>query len=95
MRSTIRKRSIKLAGHKTTVSLEDEFWTSLKDIAQERDQYISDLIAEIDGARQDENLSSTIRMFILHYYRDKLDRQEQVVVPPTSKWLNSVGRSSG
>jgi predicted DNA-binding ribbon-helix-helix protein len=72
--STIKKRTIKCAGRVTSISLEDDFWTSLRNIARERHQRISHLITELNGARQDGNLSSAIRMFVLSYYRDKLVR---------------------
>jgi predicted DNA-binding ribbon-helix-helix protein len=67
------KRSILIAGHRTSVSLEDAFWTALKDIAQARHVSVAELIASIDGARQTGNrtgnLSSAIRVFVLDYYR--------------------------
>lgn len=72
MKSTIIKRSIVVAGHKTSVSLEDAFWQGLKEIANERDLTLSDLVATIDGNRQDGNLSSAIRQFVLGQYRDRL-----------------------
>src|SRR5262245_24767924 len=81
--TTIKKRSIIIDGRHTRISLEDAFWTSLRHIAHERDQFISHLIAEIDGARQNENLCSTIRIFVLHYYHDKLARHRLMVVLPT------------
>lgn len=83
---SVKKRCIEFGGRRTSISLEDEFWRSLKNIAHERYQCISHLIAEIDGARQDGNLSSAIRMFVLRYYRDKLDGQE-LVLPPTTPHL--------
>jgi predicted DNA-binding ribbon-helix-helix protein len=69
MKSQVIKRSIVIAGHKTSVSLEDAFWRGLKDIAQERDMTLSDLVASIDAERQHGNLSSAIRLFVLDYYR--------------------------
>ena len=60
----IKKRSVDIAGHRTSVSIEAEFWDGLRDIATARKISISDLIAEIDGAR-DGNLSSAIRVFVL------------------------------
>jgi len=73
MKSTVLKRSIVIAGHKTSVSLEDEFWSFLKEIAEERDQTLSDLVAEIDGDRKHGNLSSGIRLFVLGYARDQAE----------------------
>jgi predicted DNA-binding ribbon-helix-helix protein len=72
MKSTIVKRSIVVAGHKTSVSLEDAFWLGLKEIADERQLKLSDLVGEIDAYRQDANLSSAIRLFVLGRYRDRL-----------------------
>jgi predicted DNA-binding ribbon-helix-helix protein len=73
--SGIRKHSIVLAGRKTSVSLEEEFWKSLRAIAWGRRETLSDLLAKIDADRQSANLSSAIRMFVLRCYRDELDRR--------------------
>lgn len=59
------KRSIAIAGHRTSVSLEAPFWTELKRIAAERETSVAALIAEIDGERARVNLSSAIRVFVL------------------------------
>ena len=69
MKSPVIKRSIVIAGHKTSVSLEDAFWRGLKEIAIGRDKTLSDLVAEIDTERQHGNLSSAIRLFVLDHYR--------------------------
>jgi predicted DNA-binding ribbon-helix-helix protein len=69
MKSVVIKRSVALAGHKTSVSLEDAFWKGLKEIARQRDMTLSDLIASIDNDRQYGNLSSAIRLFVLDFYR--------------------------
>ena len=71
MRSAVLKRSIVIAGHKTSVSLEDEFWNSLKEIAGERGMTVAELVAAIDGEREHANLSSAIRLFVLGVYRDQ------------------------
>ena len=71
MRSQVAKRSIVIAGHTTSVSLEDEFWKSLKEIAGERGMTLAELVAAIDGNRQHANLSSAIRLFVLGVYRDQ------------------------
>ena len=71
MKSPVIKRSIVIAGHKTSVSLEDAFWTSLKDIADDRNVTLSDLVSSIDTDRQHGNLSSAIRLFVLDHYRTK------------------------
>ena len=69
MKSPVVKRSIVIAGHKTSVSLEDAFWKGLKDIANGRDMTLSDLVALIDTERRHGNLSSAIRLFVLDHYR--------------------------
>jgi predicted DNA-binding ribbon-helix-helix protein len=70
-KSSVTKRSIVIAGHKTSVSLEGEFWDSLKDIAIERGMTLRALVATIDGDRKHANLSSAIRLFVLGVLRDQ------------------------
>ena len=78
MTSPIVKRSIVKAGHKTSVSLEDEFWKRLKEIAAGRDMSLSDLVVEIDTQRQHgSNLSSAIRLFVIGFYRDQIAEHEK------------------
>jgi predicted DNA-binding ribbon-helix-helix protein len=72
MKSPVVKRSIVIAGHKTSVSLEDAFWKGLKEIASARDVTLSELVAAIDSERQHGNLSSAIRLFVLDFYRNQL-----------------------
>ena len=69
MKSPVVKRSIVIAGHKTSVSLEDAFWKGLKEIANGRELTLSDLVASIDTDRRHGNLSSAIRLFVLDHYR--------------------------
>jgi predicted DNA-binding ribbon-helix-helix protein len=76
MKSPVVKRSIVIAGHKTSVSLEDAFWKGLKEIASERDMTLSDLVAAIDSERQHGNLSSAIRLFVLDFYRNRLSEHK-------------------
>jgi predicted DNA-binding ribbon-helix-helix protein len=61
-----------IAGHKTSVSLEDEFWGALKEIARGRHSTLSDIVGTINKERQHDNLSSAIRLFVLDFYRDQL-----------------------
>jgi predicted DNA-binding ribbon-helix-helix protein len=68
MKSTVKKRSIVIGGRKTSISLEDDFWTSLQQIARSRQVTTADLIASLDAARENSNLSSAIRVFILDDY---------------------------
>ncbi len=71
MKSPVVKRSIVIAGHKTSVSLEEAFWKGLKDIALMRNMTLSDLVATIDTDRRQGNLSSAIRLFVLEFYRTR------------------------
>jgi predicted DNA-binding ribbon-helix-helix protein len=61
----IVKRSVAIAGHRTSVSLEEPFWEELRAIAEERGRSAQSLIVEIDSARAGQNLSSAIRVFVL------------------------------
>jgi len=70
--SLVLKRSIVIEGHKTSVSLEDEFWNSFKEIASERGMTVAALVGAIDGDRKHATLSSAIRLFVLGVYRDQL-----------------------
>jgi predicted DNA-binding ribbon-helix-helix protein len=69
-----RHRSIKIRSRRTSVSVEDVFWACLKEIAESRKQSLQQLIEEIDQDRQHANLSSTIRVFVLQFYKDQFDR---------------------
>jgi predicted DNA-binding ribbon-helix-helix protein len=75
MKSAVIKRSIVIAGHRTSVSLEDAFWKALKEIAQARHASLAELIGTIDDQRQTGNhtgnLSSAIRVFVLDHYRGR------------------------
>jgi predicted DNA-binding ribbon-helix-helix protein len=77
MTSPVIKRSIVIAGHKTSVSLEDAFWQGLKEIANGRDMTLSDLVATIDTDRDHGNLSSAIRLFVLDHYRARASTSPQ------------------
>ncbi len=59
------KRSVTIAGHATSITLEEPFWSALKAIAAKRNQSLQALIADIDGQRGENNLSSALRLFIL------------------------------
>jgi predicted DNA-binding ribbon-helix-helix protein len=77
MKSPVVKRSIVIAGHKTSVSLEDPFWKGLREIARKRSLTLSDLVASIDTKRHHGNLSSAIRLFVLdHYQIQAFDEKE-------------------
>ena len=88
MKSSIVKRSIVIAGHKTSVSLEDAFWGHLKDIAHSRRVALSRLVADIDQTREHGNLSSAIRLFVLEYFHTQPGSR---VTPPQEQTTN-LGR---
>lgn len=74
----MKKHSISIEGHRTSISLEDAFWNGLQHIARERDVSLQSLIREIDEARTagltdlpSENLSSAIRVMVLRYYQQE------------------------
>lgn len=69
MSEAVIKRSVMIAGHRTSVSLEQPFWEALREIAEARGSSIAGLVAEIDAQRDDSNLSSAIRLFVLAHYR--------------------------
>jgi predicted DNA-binding ribbon-helix-helix protein len=88
MKSPIVKRSVVLAGHNTSVSLEDAFWQGLKDIAMSRRTTLSDLISSIDIGRERGNLSSALRLFVLSHYQ-AAQRDLGSERWPVSKRINS------
>ena len=77
-KSLVSKRSVIIDGHKTSVSLEDVFWNALRNIAHERRETISHLIASIDANRKFANLSSALRIFVLRHYMDQIARQREM-----------------
>ena len=81
MRSSPVKRSIVINGQRTSISLEEAFWNTLKDIAHERRVTLSHLVASIDDDRQ-SNLSSSIRLFVLEYYKGRVAEQHGIEQRP-------------
>src|SRR4249919_319374 len=69
MKSSIVKRSVVIGGHKTSTSLEEPFWIDLKQIAHAQHVTLSALVAQIDDTREQSNLSSGIRVFVLRHSR--------------------------
>ena len=68
----MNKRSITIAGHRTSISLEAPFWEALAEIAGARDTSVASLVADIDRDRPDDtNLSAALRVFALTYYRQQ------------------------
>ena len=71
MKSPVVKRSIVLASHKTSVSLEEAFWNGMKEISGLRNMTLSELVSEIDRNRPHGNLSSAIRLFVLDHFKNR------------------------
>lgn len=61
----MKKHSVRIAGHATSITLEEPFWLAFRDICTARGQSVNDVIAAIDNTRGDTNLSSAIRVFVL------------------------------
>jgi predicted DNA-binding ribbon-helix-helix protein len=72
------KRSIVIAGHKTSISIEEPFWKGLREIAAAKGTRVSKLVAYIDKDRQQGNLSSHIRLFVLEHYQTLAARSDAV-----------------
>ena len=77
MKSLVIKRSIIFNGRKTSVSLEDDFWNALRDIAHGRGETLSRLVSGIDANRKNANLSSALRVFILEFYKGRSTERSQ------------------
>ncbi len=69
---SLKKRSLSIAGHRTSVALEPEFWKALEEIAAQRQTSLSDLVAKTDETRQANGLSSALRLLALEHYRKSL-----------------------
>jgi predicted DNA-binding ribbon-helix-helix protein len=69
--SGVRKRSLSIRGHSTSVSLEEPFWEALREMAAEARQPLAVLVADVDAARGADNLSSALRMRVLAHYRER------------------------
>jgi predicted DNA-binding ribbon-helix-helix protein len=83
MKSLVVKHSIVINGHKTSVSLEDAFWKSLKEIADNRSQTLSEVVSTIDADRRHGNLSSAIRVFVLlHHFRNENKQMNEATSKP-------------
>ena len=101
MKSPIVKRSLVVAGHKTSVSLEDAFWKGLKEIASVRGMTSSELVAVIDSGRQHGNLSSAIRLFVLDFFRRQISveqaapRKERDGDPPSHRRYHRTPGAGG
>jgi predicted DNA-binding ribbon-helix-helix protein len=67
----MRKHSLVIAGHRTSISLETAFWDALRDLAAEKGLSVAALVAEIDSARGAANLSSALRVRLLQVFQEK------------------------
>src|ERR1700684_3659881 len=96
MNSPVIKRSIVIAGHKTSVSLEDEFWNGLKEIVRELKMTLAELLGGSDGGRPPTNLSSAIRLFVLNHFRSQISRPSTDRIDASTQILRitQVGRQS-
>lgn len=81
MKSPVVKRSIVVAGHKTSVSLEEAFWKGLKEIATGKGVSLSEMVGAIDSARAQGNLSSALRLFVLDHFRSKIAIEDGTNLP--------------
>ncbi|MBQ8251271.1 MAG: ribbon-helix-helix domain-containing protein [Alphaproteobacteria bacterium] len=72
----MKKRSLMIMGHSTSVSMEDEFWSMLKKISEHKKLTVQQLVEQIDMQR-DGNLSSALRVFILNWLCDKLEKNTE------------------
>ena len=73
----MKKRSLTLAGHKTSIALEEEFWLAVEAIAAEKHISVPALIATIDEQRQAQNLSSAVRVYVLTHFRNQSNSQNK------------------
>lgn len=78
MKTAIIKRSIVLDGHKTSVSLENEFWDGLREIADRSRANVSSLVRQIDHERKNGNLSSAIRVYVFNHFRSRAKGDQPV-----------------
>lgn len=70
----MRKRSLTIAGHRTSIALEPEFWSGLEELARARSVSLPELVVSIDESRRTANLSSALRVAVLEFYRRRPDR---------------------
>src|SRR5262249_18670431 len=74
MKSLITKHTVKIAGRQSSISLEDEFWHALQDVAKARHQTLSQLVNSINADRNHPNLASAVRLYVLEYYKQGMKR---------------------
>jgi len=87
VKSAVAKRSVVIGGHKTSVSLEEPFWNEVRSIAEASQVSVSNLLQKIDGERQNANLSSAIRVYVLQHVREQASdasRAESTAARPST-----------
>ena len=92
MKSLVIRRPIIIAGRMTGVTVEDAFWNSLKEIAEQRHESLAHLIDSIDAERKHANLSSAIRLYVLGFYRDQY--QGRAALDPSIRQSPTISHST-
>ncbi len=92
MKSAITKRSVVIGGHKTSVSLEEPFWSAVREIAGAQHTTVSNLLRQIDLGRHNNNLSSAIRVYVLQSLRTQTESLHNGGhVPQAASWTADIG----
>lgn len=86
------KRSLSIAGHRTSIALEPEFWAAIDAMAAERGLPFAALVRQIDEGRDTPNLSSALRLAVLRWYQGQQPKSE---VKNHGRLTHSQGRSDG
>jgi predicted DNA-binding ribbon-helix-helix protein len=93
--TTIHKRSVLISGRKTSVSLEDQFWQAVQDIAQEKKISVRDMIDGINKSRIHKNLSSAVRLYVLQHYQSHIQQGTPDCARSPGKVPNARARPGG
>jgi predicted DNA-binding ribbon-helix-helix protein len=72
----MKRHSLRMDGHQTSISIENEFWKALREIANERDISAARMVNWIDANRTESNLSSAVRVFVLQFYQIRVAEQK-------------------
>ena len=90
---TVKKRALSIGGRRTSLTLEDRFWKSLREIADERGLTIGGLVQLIDTHRTQGNLSSAVCLFVLQFYQDRVAKRDQQAAPAYTDASRNVRRN--
>lgn len=91
----MQKRTVTINGQKTAVSVEDEFWDALRDIARSRGLRLYQMVEEIHRGRdKSANLSRAVRLYVLRHFRDAAGQPANYPQPPRPRPARSLGRSA-